>query len=188
MRALALVAVVAVAGLVAVAVGVHPGESFPGRPGQIAFAARQGGDWEIFVAAADGSRLRQLTRNLLDDSAPVWSPDGTRIVFRSDRAGNAEIFTVAPDGGGLRRLTRNNVPDTRPSWAPDGERIVFQRFVAGGSGLDPRTAEIYVMNADGTGARRLTRNQVDDLNPSWSPTGGGSPSGATETATGSSTS
>ena len=39
------------------------------------------GDHEIFVADADGSHVRQITFNALDDEDPAWSPDGSRIAF-----------------------------------------------------------------------------------------------------------
>ena len=39
------------------------------------------GDYEVFVVAADGSRLSNLTHSWADDVAPVWSPDGRYLVF-----------------------------------------------------------------------------------------------------------
>ena len=55
---------------------------------RLAFVSNRDGDDEIFVMNADGSGVRQLTRNgktahgaPIRDSAPAWSPDGTRIAF-----------------------------------------------------------------------------------------------------------
>ena len=56
-----------------------------------------------------------------------------------------------------------------PSWSPDGQRIAFE------AKIDGRFA-IVVMNADGTGLRRLTTGPADDFASSWSPDGpGGAP-------------
>ncbi len=51
----------------------------------------------------------------------------------------------------------------RPVLSPDGRKIVFA------SEADDASGEIYVMNADGAGLRRLTTGM--DANPSWSPDG-----------------
>src|SRR6188508_387922 len=54
--------------------------------------------------------------------------------------------------------------DGSPSWSPDGRRIAFYSDRDG-------NAEIYVMNADGSGVRRLTNTKADEGYPSWSPDG-----------------
>ncbi len=57
-----------------------------------------------------------------------------------------------------------------PRWSPDGERIVFSSNRDG----DPKnenSGEIYVMNADGSDVRRLTRYGFGAFRPSWSPDG-----------------
>jgi Tol biopolymer transport system component len=58
------------------------------------------------------------------------------------------------------------------AWSPDGSKIVYHV-----RGPEPDTAgvqnQLYVMNADGTGVRRLTHlpTGVDPSHPSWSPAG-----------------
>ena len=51
-----------------------------------------------------------------------------------------------------------------PSWSPDGERIAFYSDRDG-------SAEIYVMNADGSGVERLTHTEANEGAPAWSPDG-----------------
>jgi TolB protein len=77
------------------------------------------------------------------------------------------LFVTNPDGTGLTKLP--SVPgDTDPAWSPDGSKIAFARFREGGAG-------IWVVNADGTGTRRITDGGPDvdgaDLGPAWSPDG-----------------
>ena len=61
---------------------------------QIAFTSFRDGNGEIYVMDADGSNLRNLTRNPAWDSRPAWSPDGAQIAFTSDRDGNWEIYVI----------------------------------------------------------------------------------------------
>ena len=66
---------------------------------------------------ADGSDQTNLTNNAWDDIAPVWSPDGFRILFGSDSDGDDEIYVMNADGSGLSRLTNNDGMDLRSSWS-----------------------------------------------------------------------
>jgi TolB protein len=127
---------------------------------------------------------------------PAWSPDGRKIAFMSNRDGTDDIFVVNADGGGLRNLTRFQAHDrTRiwkgrehkrigwfatdgPMWSPDGRKIVFRSERDRPSELERaacrprcRRDEIYVINADGSGLRRLTDNWRSDGTPMWSPDG-----------------
>ena len=89
------------------------------------------------------------------------------------------LYVMNADGTGLRRLTRNATlgpgRSADPVWSPDGRKLVFvKRVERGGAPCRPVGRcdnEIYVMNANGTGLRRLTRNTVKDGNAVWSPDG-----------------
>lgn len=117
---------------------------------------------DIYTVGADGTRLRNLTRNggRVHDSSPAWSPDGARIAFvrRYDGTRDA-VFVMNADGTGARLVTR--YPGGRQlvalSWSPDGKRIAFVR-----------NESIWVVNADGTALRVLIQNAGE---PAWSPSG-----------------
>ena len=85
--------------------------------GRIAFESWPNNDdyTELYVMNVDGSGLVQLTDNGYgDDRAPVWSPDGERIVFNSDRDGDYGIYVMNPDGSGVERL--GVVEGYMPAW------------------------------------------------------------------------
>ena len=89
------------------------------------------------------------------------------------------LYVMNADGTGLRRLTRNAAlgsgASADPVWSPDGRKLVFARRVRRSGApcwpVDSCDNELYVMNGDGTGLRRLTRNAVFDGSPVWLPDG-----------------
>src|SRR5258708_40108274 len=72
---------------------------------------------------------------------------------------------MRPDGSGLSQLTNNPATDQSPFWSPDAKHIIFS------SDRDGRR-DLYVMNANGSGVKRLTVTSRSDENaPAWSPDG-----------------
>ncbi len=124
---------------------------------------------EIFVIDVDGSHPRNLTRtDGVADWGPDWSTDGSRIAWNSDRddPGTLHGFTMRPDGSGVELIT-NEVWVEYPAWSPDGSKIAFMAQTPEGT----ENYEIFVVNDDGTGLRRLTESPGADGWPAWSPDG-----------------
>jgi TolB protein len=116
-------------------------------------------------AASSRDGLTNLTNHLAEDSSPISSPDGTKIVFTSNRDGNTNIYSMNTDGSNVVRLTTVQAEEQSPTWSPDGTKVLF------GSNRDGN-AELYVMNADGSGQTRLTFNPTVDGGPArFSPDG-----------------
>jgi Tol biopolymer transport system component len=93
-----------------------------------------------------------------------------RIAFTANLAGKSDtwqVFSMRPDGADVRQVTHLAHSTARsmfPTWAPDKRRLAFSSTVAG-------HVKIFVINSDGSGQRKLTRDSVDELAPAWSPDG-----------------
>ena len=98
------------------------------------------------------------------------SPDGSKIVFTASEAFQPQIFVANRDGTGVRVLTTGPSGADQPVWSPDGSRIAFRRWASGGPPGIFNPADIWVMNADGTGATNVTPT-IDGTtaeSPTWS--------------------
>jgi Tol biopolymer transport system component len=102
-------------------------------------------------------------------SVTTGSPSGAvgRIAFVRQQGSVNHIYLMTVDAAGVwatpTRLTSDPQAENYPSWSPDGKRLTYQRDFNG--------AAIYVINADGTGQRRLSPTPGLDVTASWSPDG-----------------
>ena len=128
---------------------------------------------EIYIVDYDGANPVRVTTTTTLNVAPAWSPDNQVIAYTSWRPSTAGNFGVFQDiilsyiQVGQRTTPANGSPDRQnylPAWSPDGTRLAFTSNRDG-------NPEIYVMNKDGSGLRRMTNSPNIDVSPTWSPTG-----------------
>jgi len=127
----------------------------------IVFAERTNFIWDLFTINADGTGRHPLTTDTATDVYPAWSPDHRRIAFWSGRE-PAGIYMMNADGSNRHHVIAFST--MHMSWSPDGRRIALD----GSSDLG---AEVFVMDADGTDLRNLTRSGDFEEKPAWSPVG-----------------
>jgi len=118
----------------------------------------------IYIVNADGTGRRKVTGAIGEIGG--WSPGAELIVYA---LGNG-IATIRPRDGSVRRLTRGF--DREPTWGPGGREIAF------GRNGTPRERGIWIVNRDGSGARRIAAeiNRTYPrggpnfyLTPTWAP-------------------
>jgi len=125
------------------------------------------GDWSIWAANPDGTHQQRLTR--VSSFSSDWSPNGKRIAFDFFDDVGEHVATMAPDGGHMRQLTFRNGIQGDPKWSPDGRWITYDDSPLVDTDPAFRTS-IWVMRANGSGARQLTRGAFD-VEPVFSPDG-----------------
>ena len=84
---------------------------------------------EVFVANADGSDVRQVTKLGKANWAPNFTPDSKRIIFASNheysRGFPFNIYLVNLDGSGLEKVSHDGGFDAFPMFSPDGKKFIF---------------------------------------------------------------
>src|SRR3954447_26232847 len=133
-----------VAALIGVGAVVLSGSRRSPRPaGTIAYSGA--GLRDVFVARADGSRVRRLTSAPGPQFDPGFSPDGRLIAYRDSRHGineDDEMWVMDRDGGHAPNPPRDHGNDWSPAWSPDGRTIAFASTRSG-------ALELWTMAADG---------------------------------------
>ncbi|MGH9959784.1 MAG: winged helix-turn-helix domain-containing protein, partial [Pyrinomonadaceae bacterium] len=124
--------------------------------------------WRMEVPGSEGQPTSptRLISSSLDDWGAQFSPDGKRITFESARSGTRQVWVCQADGSNPIQLTSmGEVSSGSPLWSPDGRQIAFD---AQPEANNDDIRHIYVMNAEGDPARRITTGASYDGMPSWS--------------------
>jgi WD40 repeat protein len=142
------------------------GASFSPDGTKLAFRSVRNGNIDVYVINVDGTGEQRLTDDPAPDRIADWSPDGTKISFTSDRSGVCAVYTMSPNGSNVQKLTPDSMRAGVAAWSPDGSRLIFSdNFCA------TTEADLFVMNADGSGVLQVTNSPENELSKSWSPSG-----------------
>jgi Tol biopolymer transport system component len=135
--------------------------------GELLFTSTRGGSVDLWaIDRRTPAQATQVTRDPGAEVSTAFSPDGSRIAFVSTRDGNPELYVANADGSDARRISETPGAEDSPSWSRDGRMIYF-------AAAAPRERmQIEVVNADGTGRRRLTQDTAaTNYQPVVSPDG-----------------
>ena len=139
---------------------------------QIAFTGNTDGKVGIFVMDADGRNVHPVTPLRGDEGAdsPSWSPDGRALAYSA----HGDIYVQEADRSETTNLTNTrDLFEAGPEWSPDGDQIAFLRGPCSAPCRPTRTADVFLMDAQGSNIRRLTEtadggySPTSIENPSW---------------------
>ncbi len=140
--------------------------------------------YDIYAADRDGTNVQVLFASPGYDAEATISPDGKQIAFTSDRDGDLELYAMDSNGTNVRRLTNSPGYDGGAFFSADSKKIVWRarhledpqerkdyQNLLREHLVKPSQLEIFVMNADGTGAQQVTRNGAANFCPYFHPDG-----------------
>src|SRR5438105_6855908 len=130
---------------------------------------------DLYLADAEtGKVLRRLVKSTQNNnyeslrfinSAGAFSPDGRYFAIAAKRKDRDDLVILDVKRGAEDRRIHVGLSGLQtPQWSPDGTQLVFTGFSNG-------FTDLFIINRDGTGLRRLTSDKFADLHPAWSPDG-----------------
>lgn len=134
------------------------------------------GDWsdstqypqgaELYTSALDGSARQRLTHNSQYDAEASVSPDGQWILFTRQVEGRLDLWRMRRDGSQSQQIT------TTDGWQkggafylPDSKTIVYRAWQFADEGKRGKPMDLFLIDDDGSGLRRLT----NDGGVNWAP-------------------
>jgi len=141
------------------------------------------GNYDIVVRELASGKTTRLTSTPGYDAEATIAPNGKQIVFTSVRDGDLDLYSMKLDGTDVRRLTNEPGYDGGAFYSPDSKTIVYRasrptgdalaryKELLGNGLIEPRSLEIWVMNADGSNKRQVTNNGAANFAPYFTPDG-----------------
>jgi Tol biopolymer transport system component len=151
---------------------------------QIIFTAKAGEEDALhFVDVKKGEIVKSIKLSLDGIYNSSWSPKGDEIAFMGIKDGQGDLYIYNLESGQLSKLTNDIFSNVEPRWSPDAEKLVFASdrgpFLSGNIPVnmtpkdipDKKNYDIYEINRDGTGLKRLVDSPFSERTPIYSPDG-----------------
>ncbi|MGH2669103.1 MAG: peptidase S9, partial [bacterium] len=130
---------------------------------------------DLYLADAETGRpKRRLVKSTINSnyeslrfiySSGSFSPDGRAFAIAAKRKQREDLVILDVKRGREERRIRVPLNGLEtPAWSPDGTQLVF-------TGFDGGLSDLFIINRDGSGLRRLTNDKYGELQPTWSPDG-----------------
>ncbi len=129
---------------------------------RIAYQSQRKDGLQIYVVDIATGQEQQLTHHWYRSGLPNWSPNGDKIAFTVNKLMGWGVYVMNADGSRVQALETEGGA-CRPHWSKNGDLIAYVSQKSDGKG------DIWIMQPDGSGKRRLTTDSANyDYYPAWS--------------------
>lgn len=136
---------------------------------KLAFVSDKDGAPKVYVIQIPepGASLKEIKPVLIsksnrENSAPSWSPDGTKLAYCSRTKGDRQIWIYDFNTKTEKQVTQGPGHKENPSWAPNSLHLVFNTS-------DPQASQLYITNLNQMDSVQITFGSQEKRFPNWEP-------------------